>query len=366
MIDFARVLAALEPLEHILFDEYQQVLEQARNTWCVCVNDRAHHDVLRLSCPAQAPSWIGALDQKYKHDPLAHYQVLAIDGSQVYPDRHIGMRCALINIGGIMLSYEHEQSQARAFNTPYPFVPEGYGVGEHAATLVDAERQAHELECACERALFCQQQSSCPLVLLFDGSLIFWQLVGNKMIRDCYFKRYCAVLERLYQQRVLCAWYVSMPKNRELLEVVSAYCSLMQQPGEFLKNCTDADVLEQWISQHERTTIFTSNGILTHEYPAAVRPHFCYIHSGAEVARVEIPAWIAQDEQLVTTVTSVITDQCIKGDGYPVALAHAHEQAVIKRADQEFFYRIMRRLSDQHQVLLRMSRKQLKKQSLGI
>lgn len=366
MINFATILEKLAPLEYELFDEYQQVLEQARDSWHACVNDHARHEILQTTCLPQAPSWTGALEQKYTSEPFNYYQVLAVDGSQVYPDRHTGMRCALINIGGVTLSYEPAGSQACAFNTPYPFVPDGYGVGEHAAAMIDAERQARELEDACERALENTQKTTVPLILLFDGSLIFWQLAGNQAIRDCYLKRYCAVLERLYAQRVLCAWYVSMPKNRELLDIVRAYCTLLQRPHEFLKNCTDADVLEQWLASYERTLFFASNGSLTHEYPAAVRPHFCYIHSGAEIARVEIPSWIAHDEQLVTTITSAIIDQCIKGDGYPVAIAHAHEQAVIKRTDQQIFYRMMCRLSDRKHVLMRMSRKQLKKQSLGI
>lgn len=366
MIDFSTVLAQISSLEHVLFEEYQQVLVQARTSWCTCINDIARHSLLKTVCTAQAPSWTGLLNQKYKHEPLVHYEVLAIDGSQVYPDRHTGMRCALINIGGISLSYEPAGSHARAFNIPFPFVPDGYGVGEHAAALIDAERQARELEYACERMCANKKQTATPSIVLFDGSLIFWQLAGNKMIRDCYFKRYCAVLERLYEQRVLCAWYVSMPKNRELLDVLSAYCLLMQQPCEFLKNCADADVLEQWLMPYERTTIFANHGTLAYDYPAAVQPHFCYMHSGAEIARVEIPSWIAHDEQLVATITNAIIDQCIKGDGYPVALAHAHEQAVIKRADQQIFYRMMYRLSERNYLPMRMSRKQLKKQSLGI
>jgi hypothetical protein len=366
MIDFSTVCAQLSSLEPVLFEEYQQVLEQARSSWCTCVNDCVRHEILHTICPPQAPSWIGALNQKYTHEPLVHYEVLAIDGSQVYPDRHTGMRCALINIGGISLSYEPVGSQACAFNIPFSFVPDGYGVGEHAAALVDAERQARELEYACERMCANKKQTAIPSIVLFDGSLIFWQLVGNKMIHDCYFKRYCAVLERLCEQRVLCAWYVSMPKNREVLDLVRDYCTLVQKPHEFLKNCVDTDALEAWLVPHERTLFFASNGPLAHDYPAAVHPHFCYIHSGAEIARVELPSWIAQDEKLVATITSAIIDQCIKGDGYPVALAHAHEQAVIKRADQQLFYRMMYRLSERHCLPMRMSRKQLKKQSLGI
>ena len=67
-------------------------------------------------------------------------------------------------------------------------------------------------------------------------------------------------------------------------------------------------------------------------------PHFFYMDVGAEIVRIEIPAWIARDEQKINTVAQIILNQSIKGRGYPVALAEAHEQAVVKGPDREFFY----------------------------
>jgi hypothetical protein len=37
----------------------------------------------------------------------------------------------------------------------------------------------------------------------------------------------------------------------------------------------------------------------------------------------------------------LIYDQCSKGQGYPVALARAHEQAIVRSADRRTFQRMV-------------------------
>jgi hypothetical protein len=69
--------------------------------------------------------------------------------------------------------------------------------------------------------------------------------------------------------------------------------------------------------------------------------HFFHLRVGRELARIEIPRWVAVDAQQVDLVHSLVYDQCAKGDGYPVALARAHEQAVVRSADRRAFQRLV-------------------------
>jgi hypothetical protein len=69
--------------------------------------------------------------------------------------------------------------------------------------------------------------------------------------------------------------------------------------------------------------------------------HFFYMRVGREVARVEIPRWVAENREQVDLVHSIIYDQCMKGQGYPVALARAHEQAIVRSADKKAFMKIV-------------------------
>ena len=44
---------------------------------------------------------------------------------------------------------------------------------------------------------------------------------------------------------------------------------------------------------------------------------------------------------MLELVHAVVYDQAQKGRGYPVALAEAHEQAVVRGAERELFYEML-------------------------
>lgn len=87
---------------------------------------------------------------------------------------------------------------------------------------------------------------------------------------------------------------------------------------------------------------------------------------GNEIVRIEIPVWIAQNDGLCTLVAQVAYDQSMKGRGYPVCLAEAHEQAVVKGVDRDFFYHLLHKMSLTHGRRVVMSQKSIKKRGLGI
>ncbi|PKB82582.1 MAG: nuclease, partial [SAR202 cluster bacterium Io17-Chloro-G9] len=65
--------------------------------------------------------------------------------------------------------------------------------------------------------------------------------------------------------------------------------------------------------------------------------YFYYLNVGQEIARVEVPQWVALDEGLLTLGHTLILDQCQRGQGYPVAISEAHEQAVVDGRDRQLF-----------------------------
>ncbi|TES83229.1 MAG: DNA double-strand break repair nuclease NurA, partial [Dehalococcoidia bacterium] len=69
-----------------------------------------------------------------------------------------------------------------------------------------------------------------------------------------------------------------------------------------------------------------------------------YLRVDGEIARVEIPQWAAQDETLLELTHGLVLDQCRRGQGYPVALSEAHEQAVVTGADRETFWQLVESL----------------------
>jgi NurA-like 5'-3' nuclease len=69
--------------------------------------------------------------------------------------------------------------------------------------------------------------------------------------------------------------------------------------------------------------------------------YFCYLHVGTEIARIEMPAWTALDVELRSQALQIILAQVQKGYGYPVALAEAHNQAVVTGSDRRRFFAIL-------------------------
>ena len=68
----------------------------------------------------------------------------------------------------------------------------------------------------------------------------------------------------------------------------------------------------------------------------------------------------------LTTLLQIILDQSTKGRGYPVCIAEAHEQAVVKGPDREFFYHCIQKMGIEQKRHLAFSQKTLKKRGIGI
>ena len=75
--------------------------------------------------------------------------------------------------------------------------------------------------------------------------------------------------------------------------------------------------------------------------------HFYYVNGSTEIARVEVPDWLAQEPELLALIHTMLVQQCQLSLGYPVAISEAHEQAVITRHDREKFRRMTLMLLEQ-------------------
>jgi hypothetical protein len=103
----------------------------------------------------------------------------------------------------------------------------------------------------------------------------------------------------------------------------------------------DADILASNLQDGQRGPLFTSMSRINIEAYGEHMIHFFYLRVGRELARVELPRWVAQQPEQVDLVHSLVYDQCVRGQGYPVALARAHEQAIIRSADRRTFQRMV-------------------------
>jgi NurA-like 5'-3' nuclease len=106
----------------------------------------------------------------------------------------------------------------------------------------------------------------------------------------------------------------------------------------------DRELFINLLGQGERSALFISQSSIVQKHYSVHQVYFFYLRVDDEIARVEIPRWVATDESLLNLTHALVLDQCRRGHGYPVALTEAHEQAVVTGADREQFWQLVESL----------------------
>ncbi len=390
MLDRTRFLQEMQTFSGNLFRDVRNNKDLIVKAWALVLAQEAElaAEIARRHMHCALPLWSENPGLRIKiGSDLQEYAVLGVDGSQIYPDRHRGgLNCFMINIGSVLLSYGLDVSTVELASMPRLFaegVEHELRDDEESMTndIVDLKREELEFSEGFKLAQAYQvtMMNQKPLVCCFDGSFIFWHLEGKPQeVKERFLSIYLHALKDFFTNNILVASYISMPRNRELTNLIAmAQCATFRRMGRIcsaqascncvlLREVVDSDIIALFLQPGERTTVFTSTSYVTREYPADLVPCFFFINVGVEIVRVEIPTWMMQVEGAIDTVAKVLLDQAIKGSGYPVVLAEAHEQAVIKGNEHDFFYEVLAQRAAAQGVVLSQSQKSLKKKTMSI
>lgn len=374
MLHKAKLLQELEAVSTQLFLDLSPQIKIAYQTWQQMVTDsELPSKIAACQMPWPLPLWQGKLDATFTCKPYEKpYQLLSVDGSQVYPDKHQGTSCFLINIGTVELQYGTGKKGIVLQSNPRVFtdLSQELTIEQASSTdLVNAKREELELQTGLEYAVQLQQ-SAFPLLFLFDGSLIFWHLASKEQqLKQHFLNKYMKILQECADNKVWIAGYISLPKSKDLIALArTVLCNFnsTSKAYEVIEGLTDTALTNFFLKVGQRTTVFKSRSPIVQSYPAEVAPYFFYFNVGAETIRVEVPYYLAKDEEALSGMCSLILDQVQKGRGFPVSLAEAHEQAVIKGPDREFFYHLIEKLGIAQHKSLTLSQKSKKKRSVVI
>lgn len=378
MLDRAKVMKELQEISDNLFLDFSAEYDLARTIWEKIVADSAFVHKVRAvqgKTPFLIPTWTDRLNVTFSVSQApASYCVVAVDGSQIYPDRHQGTPCYLINIGSVMLSYGIPGHTVQFGSVPSVYSGEQEEDLANSPDTVNCRRQELEFKAGIQMSKQFQpiaQAHNAPYVFLFDGSLIFWHLESkDETLKNMFLGTYLASLNQLYLTKTLTAGYISLPKNKELVNLLRLdLCNFdfnEKDAHKEVDNLVDTIIADFFLEPYTRSIVFKNHASICQVYPDHLHPYFFYVHVGSEIGRVEIPAWIASDPQSVDLIASIIIDQSVKGRGYPVALAESHEHAVVKGPDREFFYQLISKIGFDKNQRLRLSQKSIKKRGIGI
>lgn len=287
------------------------------------------------------------------------YVVVATDGSQIAPDRHEGFAgCYLLHISRIRIAYGADERPRLEAEVHIEVDDEDPDEEERrAARALPLQRFAREMRAL--GRLAAEAAGGPEAIALTDGSLIAWPLGDDPENDPARTEALAALREMLETARtaqVPPVGYVSGPGSREVVNALRVL-ACGAAPGDCPPDClcrtlrfaTDAALFARLLAPGERSPLFTSQGqagSFSHVLSLYGDAHwiaFFYLNVGAEIARIEVPAWVAAAPALVERVHALCLDQARKGRGYPVALAEAHERAVVRAADRQAFLNLLTR-----------------------
>lgn len=312
----------------------------------------------RLSFTAAMP--LESLDTRIDiAAPPAAHTVIATDGSQIAPSHHEIAYCYLINVGRIILHYGQSKlplldSLPEVFYRPEDlYVSRQWGI--RTEEWMGYQRTALEAQILAELAQALTDEMEAPTLALTDGSLIYWfleQLPAEA--RDRILAPILAAWDQLRAISVPLVGYISASRSGEALNFLRlqscpylapdcmTHCSEVvdRAPCQVLDPLKDAALWAIRLEPGQRSPLWKSSARIQ-EFYGDHAIHFCYVNVGSEIARVEVPAWVAADEDMLQSALSLVLGQVQKGYGYPVALAEAHNQAVVRGGDRARFFALL-------------------------
>ena len=310
------------------------------------------------------------------------HAVVAVDGSQIMPDKHEVTLCYLLNAASVILYYgTGERPIARTMPqmcyrdedlSEEPYGGRRVRVNDKLLGIRRTLAESAELEVAIRAAA----AAGIPVVALWDGSLIRWALENEPPdYRERVLAEYLHAFDEAERLGVPVAGYVSEPGSRDFVNSMRVMlcdqspidcdkCDYKQRdeapPCDAIARLKDATVYRELLADGQRSVLFTSTSKILERYRQHKVRAF-YIDAGREIVRIEIPEWVGMNRELMNLTHAVCYDQAQKGRGYPVALAEAHEHAVVRGPERAAFYDMIERSFIKHGARVTRSFKRIAK-----
>lgn len=302
--------------------------------------------------------------------PIAH-TVFATDGSQISPSHHEIAYCYLLNVGTVMLHYGQSRhpvldSVPEVFYKPEDlYASRQWGIRtEEWMGYRRAVSEAIALaEMGCDWAKVNDHTLPAPALAMVDGSLIYWFLEQlPSEARDQILQPILEAWDKLRLAKIPLLGYLSASRSSESLSFLRFEACTHEVP-DCMTNCPnvgftatsafaekapcqefeplrDTILWSTILSPGQRSPLWKSQARILDLY-GLNSVYFCYVHVGTEVARIEVPEWVAQDQAELDLALGMMLAQVHKGGGYPVTLAEAHNQAVVTGGDRTRFFALL-------------------------
>lgn len=367
MLDLRKIAGQMVALSEQVQGESRQQklrLERATQLLEMAIGNQSHYANLQtqwgknfvFNCAVPAPD----LGQNYGSAMYnAPHQVISADGSQIAPSRHEAVYCYLVNVGRVWITYGTGQRPLLDSVPEVYYQPEDLYRGRQWGITTEEwmkwQRAISEIQVLGEIAKICNPEL--PTVALVDGALVFWELENLPIpARHSILKPIVQIWSELRSLGIPLVGYISSPRATETTNFLRLLCCAYDSP-DCAKHCADrltadlpcgqvyplrdATLWQSRLEVGEFSPLWRSSAPISAEYGQEQEIYFSYVNLGSEVARLDMPAWTACDPKLRELAYSIVLTQVQKGYGYPVALAEAHNQAVVTSGDRHRFFSVL-------------------------
>ena len=288
---------------------------------------------------AQGHRWAGAIPTQEPVDlaksaTAQQLETVGIDGSQIYPLDHSPFLWAYIQ------AVAYRKQRPPLFESQFMDIGTEIAHGgsqavellenlEELKALTNAWRTLLEMRMACGAAQVYPGE-----VILLDNGLLPWLSVGGQSAH----RRLNEYLELLLTLRPgLVAGVISGPQSRLLARLVNLIeAETVEQGIQDGHDIADSVLMRCMLKPGERSALFlhgSPRNKVFQDHGAGVYFFFLSVNE-QEIARVEIPAWLAEDPRLVDSIhASVLADARLTGYSYVLSQAHQHVTVSYDLAD---------------------------------
>ncbi len=294
--------------------------------------------------------------------------LIAVDGSQIYPDPHAAAQYYLVNIGTFVYFYGEPRLPHQS-TAPELYYNDAMLLDKDGRLItnqtVNARRTVMEMQWLAKEA-WQRRDEPRPLVGFHDGGLLKFfgatELAGAPQIEG----EYMDALRMLYDARAILLGYLDRPRSTYLISLLHL---LDLDPGQVndanlrsngdLEGLTDAMLFAHVLEPGERSAIMTQNSPQNRTYKdkdSNLEIAFFYVNvsngRGPTIARIDIPMWVARDKAAVGALHALVVAQCsIQGrKHYPYALTRADELAYVSGAEKSQLDEMIRVEMLRHQL----------------
>lgn len=278
---------------------------------------------------------------------IADGTVIAVDGSQINPDRHEAIQFCLVNVGAVVMVLNSGHAPGIQVESELLYGDEmlSHGIPLNEG-MVAMRRDIREREKLEQLARYMEGN----VLTLTDGPIELWGAKGDDpQAYNEFVDNYRTVLSRLSTRGVVHAGYVEKPTADLVLYLLEIAVATEQDLRRIRDYHPLRGVSDRWLYGERRapllppghrSAVFKLVSGSDKNYTGALSLHFFYLNVGSDghpwPVRVEIPRWVRDEPEKLDLLHCVLLEQCkIMGHRpYPYILHRAHETAVVKHDEK--------------------------------